>query len=159
MGDLQSRFPLQLKTHHYPKICGFRHGGLQRWWIQTLFGWIEGWPAHGKWFDSTKNAVSKFWDLGKITMKSPLLISLFWKKWHGNPDDWEIVGNFPNEKLDPSPWTIFHLMLKERWAPFDWSTRKTGIPWLWRRWWSGMVIEFPHRKALCFSMFFPLIKR
>lgn len=28
-------------------------------------------------FDSTKNAVSKFWDLGKITLKSPLLISLF----------------------------------------------------------------------------------
>ena len=47
----KSRCPLQLKTHHYPKICGFLGGenGLQRWWIQTLFGWIEGWPAHGKW--------------------------------------------------------------------------------------------------------------
>jgi len=159
-------FHFNWKLTIIPKICGFRHGGLQRWWKLDPF-WLDRRvtsPSKVVW--RNQKCCFEVLRLREITMKSPLTISFFWKKRHGNPDDWEIVGNVPIEKLDPSPWTMFHLMLKERWAPFDWSTRKTGIPktengipWLWRRWWSGMVIPFPHQKARCFSMFFPLIKR
>lgn len=114
-------------------------------------------------FDSTKNAVEKFWDLGKITMKSPLRISFVGKKtWKSKRlrNSWKFsewkTGSFT---LNHFPFDAqgemgtFRLIYKEN------RDSENGIPWLWRRWWSGMVIQFPHQKARCFSMCFPLIKR
>ena len=125
------------------------------------FGWIEGWSCPWKLVWLNKKCCFEVLRIREITLKSPLLISYFWKKWHGNPDDWEIVTKWKSGSftLKHSPFDAqgemgtFRLIYKEN------RDSENGIPWLWRRWWLGMVIPFPHQKARCFSIFFPLIKR
>ena len=117
------------------------------------FGWIEGWSCPWKLVWLNKKCCFEVLRIREITLKSPLLISFFWKKWHGNPDDWEI-GTLKHSPFDAQgEMGTFRLIYKEN------RDSENGIPWLWRRWWLGMVIPFPHQKARCFSIFFPLIKR
>lgn len=141
-------FHFNWKLTIIPKICGFRHGGLQRWWKLDPF-WLDRRvtsPSKVVW--RNQKCCFEVLRLREITMKSPLTISFFWKKRHGNPDDWI---------LHPEPCSIWcsrrdgHLSIDLQGKP-GFRKRRTGFPGCGedgdRGWWSHFHIK-KHVVFLC----------
>lgn len=163
MGDLQSRFPLQLKTHHYPKYAvsledfkgdEFRPFRLDR---RVTSPWKLVWL--------NKKCCFEVLRLREITMKSPLRISFFGKKtWKSRRlrNSWKFTkwktGSFT---LNHFPFDAqgemgtFRLIYKDNGIP------RTRFPGCGedgdRGWWSNFHIE-KHFVFLCSFLWQGLVR-